>query len=223
MDSTFDKVIDALPRLSAALGVTVTVFVASLVLATLLGVALALARQYGPRAVRFAAAGYSWFFRSLPLLVVLFVVYYGAPYLGPRLDPLYTAIFGLALSSAAYMSELFRTGLLAVAKDQQDAAIALGLSRVTALRRIVLPPALVTAIPTWTSNAVVLLRGTSLASLVAVSELTGVSYSLVSTTFQPVYLLIAAAAYLALSTVIIRSMSAVERRCSRGWRHGADR
>jgi polar amino acid transport system substrate-binding protein len=150
--------------------VTVFVSVGAMALAIPFGLALALIRLYRPRA-RWLATAYVELFRGTPVLLQLYVLYYGlAPYL--RLDPFGAAIIGLGLNYAAYEAELYRAGILAVPSGQMDAALGLGMTRAMALRRVVLPQAFRIALPGVTNDFIALLKDSSLVSVITVVELT---------------------------------------------------
>ena len=220
----FQIVIDKLPLLCQAAVNTIVIFVVTLVLGTILGLIVAGFRFFGPRWLARILEGYSWFLRSIPALLVLFYVFYGLPKLGIFLSSMQAAILGLTIATSAYMSETFRSGLLAIRRDQFDAAKSLGLPFGHIIRRIVAPQAAAIVLPPYTSNVVLLLKGTSLASVVAVAEMTGVAYSLISTTYRPFqFLAVVAAFYLVLGTILIVGLRRVERRVAGTWRKSAGR
>lgn len=159
-------------RFARAAGTTLLLSTSAMGLAVALGLGLALARAPGrPRALRAAAAGYVELFRGTPVLLQLFVLYYGlAPWL--RLPPLACAVLGLGLNYAAYEAEVYRAGLAAVPPGQVEAARALGMTRAVTLRRVVLPQALRIALPGVTNDFVALLKDSAVVSFVAVVELT---------------------------------------------------
>src|SRR5438067_985381 len=135
------------------------------------GLALSIARRYGGPLAQAAAGVYVEVFRGTPVLLQLYVLYYGlAPVL--TLDAFTAAVVGLGLNYAAYESELYRAGLEAVPAGQSEAALALGMSRWLALRRIVLPQALRVALPGVANDFIALLKDSSLVSVITVVELT---------------------------------------------------
>jgi polar amino acid transport system substrate-binding protein len=150
--------------------VTLAISTAAMALAVVLGLGLALARHTLPVAGRVATA-YVEIFRGTPVLLQLFVIYYGlAPVLA--LAPWCAAILGLGLNYAAYEAEIYRAGLAAVPRGQMEAAWALGMSTPVALRRVVLPQALRIALPGMTNDFIALLKDSSLVSVITVVELT---------------------------------------------------
>jgi polar amino acid transport system substrate-binding protein len=151
--------------------VTLAISAAAMALAVVLGLGLALARYTQARGLGAAAAAYVEIFRGTPVLLQLFVIYYGlAPVLA--LSPWAAAILGLGLNYAAYEAEIYRAGLMAVPRGQLEAAWALGMSTPLALRRIVVPQALRVALPGMTNDFIALLKDSSLVSVITVVELT---------------------------------------------------
>ncbi|MCY1001869.1 amino acid ABC transporter permease [Myxococcus sp. MISCRS1] len=156
--------------LQAAL-VTLVVSVGAMALAVPLGVGLALVRLYGPRWLSGMASFYVEVFRGTPVLLQLYVLYYGLAGV-LRLDALSAAVLGLGLNYAAYEAEVYRAGVLAVPRGQMEAALALGMSTPLALRRVVFPQAFRVALPSVTNDFIALLKDSSLVSVISVVELT---------------------------------------------------
>jgi polar amino acid transport system substrate-binding protein len=150
--------------------VTLVISSAAMALAVLLGLGLALARATLPRAGR-AATAYVELFRGTPVLLQLYVIYYGVAGL-LSLSPFSAAILGLGLNYAAYEAEIYRAGLAAVPRGQMEAALSLGMSRRLAMRRVVIPQALRVALPGMTNDFIALLKDSSLVSVITVVELT---------------------------------------------------
>jgi polar amino acid transport system substrate-binding protein len=151
--------------------VTLLVSLLSFALASPLGIALATARLYGGKALQWSSAAYVEVFRGTPLLLQLYVLYFGLADV-IRLNPLTAAVLGLALNYAAYEAEVYRGALCSVPLGQTEAARVLGLSRWQALRHVVFPQALRTALPAVTNDFVALLKDSSLISVITVVELT---------------------------------------------------
>ncbi len=150
---------------------TVVISLLAMEIAIVVGLVLSLARRYGGPVIAAAAGTYVELFRGTPVLLQLYVLYYGlAPVL--PLGALTAAVVGLGLNYAAYESELYRAGLEAVPVGQTEAALALGMSRWLALRRIVLPQALRVALPGVANDFIALLKDSSLVSVITVVELT---------------------------------------------------
>jgi polar amino acid transport system substrate-binding protein len=152
-------------------GFTIVISALAMALAVAGGLALSVARRHGGPLLRAACGGYVEVLRGTPVLLQLYVLYYGlAPVL--TLDAFTAAVLGLGLNYAAYESELYRAGLEAVPAGQTEAALALGMSRGMALRRIVLPQALRVALPGMANDFIALLKDSSLVSVITVVELT---------------------------------------------------
>jgi len=195
--------------------VTLLVSAGAMVIAVTFGLALALARLYLPRAGRLAAA-YIELFRGTPVLLQLYLLYYGlAPVL--RLDAFGAAILGLGLNYAAYEAEIQRAGILSVPAGQMEAALSLGMSRRLALRRIVLPQAFRVALPGITNDFIAMLKDSSLVSVITVVELTKrMAITAVDTRGWLLPGLACAALYFAMSFPLARLARGWERRLAGG-------
>ena len=208
----FDVILDNASLLASATLNTIIVAGATIVLSIALAVPLAVMRDapFGP--LRWLAAVFSWSMRAMPALSLLFLAYYGLPAFGIYLDPMPAAITGLTVSAAGYNMEYIRAGLRAVPQTQYEASRALGIPFLTALRRLILPQAMRVILPPLVSNLTLVLKGSSLASLVAVSELTGESMALISYTYRPIEILfVVASIYLGLNGLLLLGQKAVER------------
>lgn len=149
--------------------------------------------------VRILVAAYVYVFRSTPFLMFIFLVYYGLPQYGVRIGPVATAIIALALSHGAYMTEIIRGGLLGFDKGQNEAAVALGFGLFQRLRDIVLPQTLMAIVPSLLGQSILMIKDTSLVSVVGISELTRLGREIVIRTNEPfVVFTIVAAAYFVL-------------------------
>ncbi len=174
---------------------------------------LAVMRDMRSPLLSWPAAIFSWASRATPALALLFFAYYGLPGIGIYLDPVPAAILGLSLSAAGYNMEFIRAGLQAVPRTQYDAARALGIPYRTALRRIIIPQAMRVIVPPLASNLTLVIKGSALASLVAVSELTGEAMALISFTYRPFEILITIAAiYLVINSALISLQHYLEQR-----------
>jgi polar amino acid transport system permease protein len=162
---------EAWPMLLAGLGVTVLLGAVSIIAGLISGIGLALVRLYAVKPMRAVARAYIDVFRSLPLLVLLVLVYYALPFVGIRLSSFAAAATALSLVSCAYTAEIFRAGIEAVPKGQFEAACAIGLQFSEALRYVVMPQALRIVMPPLTGNCINVLKDTALASVVAMPDL----------------------------------------------------
>jgi His/Glu/Gln/Arg/opine family amino acid ABC transporter permease subunit len=206
-------VADNIPLFASATLTTILLSITTIVLSVMLAFPLALMRDSRFGVLRWIAIAYSWTTRAIPTLTLLFLSYYGLPQLGIYFDPVTAAIVGLTVSAAGYNMEYIRSGLRSVPATQYEAARSLGMPPLLALRRLIVPQAMRVILPPLTSNLTLLLKGTSIASLVAVSELTGEGMALISITYKPIEILIAIAAiYLVLNAMLFGVQQLVQKR-----------
>ncbi|ACJ00085.1 ABC transporter permease [Rhodospirillum centenum] len=215
-------ILESLPQLLSGTVVTVELVALSLVLGLVLAVGIAVLRLSGIRAVSMLAGGYTFLFRSTPLLVQIFLIYYGLgqfetvreSILWPFLrEPYWCAILALTLNTAAYTGEIIRGGIRAVPFGQIEAARAVGMSGRLLFRRIVLPQAFRQALPAYGNEMIQMVQASSLASTITLMELTGAARAIASRTFQPVEVfVIAGALYLAMNYALTRIVRAAEAR-----------
>jgi polar amino acid transport system permease protein len=195
------------------LWVAVRITALSMVLGLILGLVLALMRMSRFRAVSGVAWLYIWIMRGTPLLLQLVFIYDALPRLGIRLDPFSSAVIGFTLNEAAFAAEFIRGGLLSVNRNQSIAAASLGMRPFLTLRRIILPQALRAITPQISNATISMLKGTSLASVVFVNELTFRAQQIVATNFDFFSVFIAAALlYLTMTTLIALAQLLIERR-----------
>lgn len=189
-----------------------------------LAVLLALARLSGIPALDWAVRAFVFFFRGTPLLVQMFLIYYGLAqfaevrqsFLWPFLrQPYWCAILAFTLNTAAYGSEIVRGGILSVPAGQVEAARAFGMSGIMLLRRIIGPIALRQALPAYGSEIILMVKATSLASIITLAEVTGIAHKLISQTFRAIEIFIVAGAiYLVINFLVTRLIGWAERRLS---------
>jgi len=173
-----------LPSLLKGAGITIFLSVLSMSLAIALGIFITLTRLYGTVPVRAVAESYVEIYRGTPLLIQLFILYYGLPNIGIVLSPLTAAITGLGMNYAAYEAEVYRAGLEAVPKGQMEAALSLGMPRSVALRRVVFPQAFRVSLPAVTNDFIALFKDSSIVSVIAMVELTKTYGILAATTLR---------------------------------------
>lgn len=196
----------------------------SLALGLVLAVLVAVARLSRLAPLRVAAGGYIFLFRGTPLLVQIFLIYYGLgqfpevrqSFLWPFLrQPYWCAILALTLNTGAYGAEIIRGGLQSVPWGQVEAARACGMSGLLLMRRIVMPIALRQALPAYGSEMILMVKATSLASIVTLMEVTGIAHRLISETFRAIEVFVVAGAiYLAINFAITRLVRHLEWRLS---------
>ncbi|GAB4068748.1 ABC transporter permease subunit [Ancylobacter sonchi] len=204
------------PLLWAGLVFTVPLTLLSFAFGLTLGFLTALARLYGPRPLVAVARFYVWIIRGTPLLVQLFVIFYGLPSVGILLDAFPAALIGFTLNVGAYSSEIVRAVIASIPKGQWEASYSIGMNWWQALRRTVLPQAARTAVPPLSNTFISLVKDTSLAAAVTVPELFQAAQRIVATTYEPLIIYIEAALiYLALSSVLSALQDRLERRLAR--------
>jgi His/Glu/Gln/Arg/opine family amino acid ABC transporter permease subunit len=181
--------------LAAGTVTTILLTVLTMAIAVPCGIVVAALRLYAWAPVRTMATAYVELFRNLPLILVVYWAFYVLPILtGLGLSPFATGLAALALNVTAYNAETFRAGINSIRRGQFDAAMALGMSRAQALRRVVVPQALRRVLPVLASTWVSLFKDTSLVSVIAVAELAYVSMQIRSQTFRVLEMLTALAA-----------------------------
>jgi len=203
--------------LKAAL-LTLQISVVSLLLGLLVGLIAALCVLSKNQLWQWPARFYVWLIRSTPLLVQLFIIYFGFPQFGLDLSPFWSGVLALALNTGAYNAETIRGGILSVPRGQVEAARSLGMSSGLTMRRIVLPQALRLIIPPLGNNFVILIKDTSLVSTITLVELTLTAQRLIGSTYKPFEMyLMAAMLYALLTTGASLLLRQLEGRLS--WSH----
>jgi len=189
-----------LPLLLRGAVVTVELSVLGMALAVTVGLVVVLVRLYAPAPLHWLALAYVEVVRGTPLLIQLFLIYYGLPEIGIRLNPFLAGILGLGLNYAASESENYRAGIQAIPRGQTEAALALGMSRWHVLRHIVLPQALRLVIPPVTNDFIAMFKDSSIVSVITMVELTKVYGMLAMSTYDYIGLgIMTAGIYFALS------------------------
>ncbi|MFC5839994.1 amino acid ABC transporter permease [Aeromonas bestiarum] len=201
------------PLLSAGLIFTVPLTLITFVLGILLGFLVALARLYGPTPLVVLVRFYVWLIRGTPLLVQLFLIFYGLPSAGIVLDAFTAAVIGFTLNIGAYSSEIIRATLAAIPKGQWEAAYSIGMNWSQVMWRVILPQAARIAVPPLSNTFISLVKDTSLAAAVTVPELFQAAQRLASVTYEPLILYIETAIiYLLFSSVLSTLQNRLERR-----------
>jgi len=213
-------VIDSLPLLLQGTLLTLKFAVLSMVFGLFIGIVVALMGISHQPILKMPARVYVSIMRGTPLLVQIFVVYYGLPGIGIALDPTPAGVLTLSLNVGAYLSESMRGAILGVPRGQWLAAYSLGMTPVQTLRHVIGPQALRLAVPSLSNSLISLVKDTSLVSVITVTELLRTSQEVIAATFQPLPLYLAAAAiYWILSTALSALQHVLERRLSLPTRH----
>ena len=200
------------PLLMQGLWITLQLGAASILAGLGLGLGLAMARLYAPAPLRLLTRVYIDVFRSIPLLVLLIIVYYALPFVGIRLSPFASAMAALTVVSGAYTAEIFRAGIEAIPKGQFEASAALGLSARQTMADVILPQAVRIVIPPLTNNSINVVKDTALASVVAMPDLLKQATQAQALSANPTPLIVAAAIYLAFLWPLVALVSRMERR-----------
>jgi L-cystine transport system permease protein len=218
LQSIWASGVQALPTLLSYTPVTLGFALAAMVLGLLLGFGVALARLSHVTALRAAAGIYVSFIRGTPLLVQIFVIYYGLPSLGLTFSPVVGGVLALTLNAAAYLSETLRAAIQAVPTGQREAAVSLGLNAQQTLWLVIMPQAARVALPSLGNSLISLVKDTSLVSVITVVELMRSAQLVVARTFEPFgpYLM-AAVVYWVVCSALEVVQRLLERRLSRGF------
>ena len=211
-----------LPRLLDGVGLTLQLLALSALIGLCLAVPLALARVAPRRALWLPAFGYIFFFRGTPLLVLIYLIYYGlgqfealrnSGWLWDAVlsQPYWCAVIAFSLNTAAYTAELLRGAIQAVPRGEIEAARALGLPRFTQLRDIILPRALRIALPGYGNEIILLLKASALASTITLLDLMGATRGAISRTYMSLeFLLLAGVLYLIVAVLLIAAFRSFE-------------
>ncbi|WP_075201058.1 amino acid ABC transporter permease [Leucobacter celer] len=225
------------PQIIAGVGLTLVLTVVSMAIGIVLGIVLAIMRLAKNPTFSLVARGYIWFFRGTPLLVQLIfwyniaalypVIALGLPFGGPSvpigeanvlITPLTAALLGLALNEAAYMAEIIRSGIQSVDEGQRDAGRAIGMTNAKLMWRVVLPQAMRIVIPPTGNQVISMLKGTSLVSVLAISDLLYSAQIIYALNYQTIPLLLVACVwYLAMTSALTAVQGRLEARYGRGF------
>ena len=198
-----------LPGLTATIPLTVIAFSFAMVIA----VAAALVQFAKIKVLRQLCRFYIWVFRGTPLLVQLFVVFYGLPRLGIVIEPFPAAVIVFSLNEGAYCAEIIRAALESVPPGQLEAGYCVGMSYLQTMRRIILPQAMRTAFPSLSNSLIAMVKDTSLAANITVTEMFMVTQRIVARTYEPLALYIEVGLiYLLFSTVLTKLQSMGEKK-----------
>ncbi|MBC2722296.1 amino acid ABC transporter permease [Desulfosporosinus sp.] len=221
MGLNWHVVIDNMPILAKGALLTLELTAGAVAIGVVIGLFMALARLSKRKMVRAAAIGYIDFFRGTPLLVQIFLVYFGIPMLlqwqtMPDNYQYTAGILAMGLNSGAYIAEIFRAGIQSIDRGQTEAARSLGMTQIQALRYIILPQAFKRSIPPLGNEFIALLKDSSLLSIIAIQELFYTGKIIVGRTYQPLPMYLAVALYyLVMTQLIAQWVAYMERRLSK--------
>lgn len=216
MEASLQLALDSLPFLLKGALWTVVLSLGGMFFGLLLGFALALLRLYGYWPLQWLSRIYVSFFRGTPLLVQLFMIYYGLPQLGLQLEPLAAALLGFSLNMGAYTSEILRAAIASIDRGQWEAAASIGMGRMQTLYRAILPQAARTALPPLGNSFISLVKDTALAATIQVPELFRQAQLITARTFEIFTMYLAAALiYWLLASVLAHFQARLEVRVNR--------
>lgn len=221
MSFDLSLIVESVPLMLAGIGVTLQLLAISAVLGLLLAILLLLMRISGKWYLDWPAQVYIYVFRGTPILVQIFIVYYGFPqfefirdsFFWPILrEPAGCAIVALSLNTGAYVSEILRGGVLGVGKGLLEAGSALGMSARQKFIYITTPIAVRLALPAYSNDVISLLKSTALASTITIADMTGIARTIVAETYAPYEIFISMAIiYMAFTWVLQKSFGLIER------------
>lgn len=212
MLDTLSAILEALPYLLEGALVTVGIVIGAMGIGLIIGIHMAVGQVYGNRTVRWAVGFYVWFFRGVPVLVLLFLFYFGLfALMGLNLSAFAASTLVLGMTTAAYQSQIFRGAMLSLPRGQFQAARALGMSDLTAIISIILPQALRFSIPGWSNEYSIILKDSALAFVLGTSEIMARSHFVASRTYHHLPLYITAGClYFILTWLGIRTLLKLE-------------
>ena len=213
-ERVWNIVVDSFPKiLLPGLTMTIPLTVISFAIAMVIAVAVAMVQFAKVPVLRQICRFYIWVIRGTPLLVQLYVIFYGLPKLGVILDPFPSAIIVFSINEGAYCAETMRAALESVPAGQMEAGYCVGMSYFQIMRRIVLPQAFRTAFPPLSNSLIALVKDTSRAATITVSEMFMATQRIVARTYEPLALYIELALiYLLFCTVLTRLQAVVEKK-----------
>lgn len=195
--------------------ITVELTFISMILGSILGLLITFTKISKNNVLKAIGSFYTWFFRGTPLLMQLFVIYYGLPQIGIKLEPFTAAVIGLTLNISAYIAEVIRGAIESIDKCQWEAAATEGMNYWQTVFIIILPQSYKRMIPSMTNEFIALIKDTSLVSTIAMVDLMRTAQQMVSTTFKPLEIFfIAAILYLTMTTVFTTVFKYVEAKVS---------
>jgi polar amino acid transport system permease protein len=182
---------------------TLKISIISLASGLIFGLLIALLKLSRNKLFKGIAGFYVWIVRSTPLLIQLFIIYFGLPQIGIKLEPFWAGVLGLAINTGAYNAETIRSGIVSIPPGQTEAARSLGMSSALTMRRIILPQAFRIVMPSLGNNFIILIKDTSLVSTITLVELTLTSQRLIGSTYKPFEIYLMAAFLYAILTTSI--------------------
>ena len=214
MERILQLLIDSFwPLMKAGLQMTVPLTLISFALGMILAFIVAMCRISKNRVLSRIAQFYVWVIRGTPMIVQLFIIFYGLPKAGIVFSPFVSAIIGLTISEGAYDSEIIRAALTSIPKGQWEACQALGMSKVQTLTNVIIPQAALIAVPSLGNMFISLVKDTSLTAILTVREVFQIGQQIVAVTFEPLWIYLEVGLiYLIYSTVLSQLQGVLERK-----------
>jgi L-cystine transport system permease protein len=193
MSAPFLRIVDILinsffPLLKAGMKFTVTLAVVSFAFGLIFAFILAISKLSGIKVLVVISSFIVWSVRGIPLIVLLFLIFYGLPRIGIVFGPFTAAVIGFTINEGAYSGEVIRASILSVSRGQWEATKAIGMTPFQTLRYVVVPQAAVVAVPPLTNNFISLVKDTSLAAILTVPEMFQIGQQIVAVTYEPLWL-----------------------------------
>jgi polar amino acid transport system permease protein len=214
MPTSLAVIADSLPYLLLGTVNTIGLVVTAMLLGLVLGIGIAVCLVYGPRPLRWLLALYVWFFRGVPVLVLLFLFYFGLfAFLDLPINAFFSMAIVLGLTTGAYQANIFKGAMLSLPRGQFKAASALGMSDMQAIRAVILPQALRISIPAWSNEYSIILKDSALAFVIGAPEIMARTHFVASRTYQhlPLYLT-AGLLYFLLTWLGVKALRILEQR-----------
>ena len=207
-------IVDALPYILQGAGITLIIVIGAMFTGLVLGVPFALVQVYGHPVLRAVIGIYVWFFRGVPILILMFLFYFGIfELLHLNLTALTTTALVLGMTSAAYQSQIFRGSIQSLPLGQYKAAMALGMSRAQAVRSIILPQTLRISIPAWSNEYSIILKDSALAYVVGAMDMFTRTHFVASRTYEHLTLFIfVGILYLIITVLGVRLLAMLEKK-----------
>ena len=207
MDFNFMLVVESMPYLLKGALITISISLLAIILGVLIGFIIAFFRLSGNMLLDLFARIFVNLIRGIPFFIQIFIVYYSLTSIGIELSAFVSGMLAMAINTAAFQAEIYRSGIESIARGQKEAAFALGISKTQTMRRLVIPQVFTKVLPSLTNEFIILLKNSSLVSVIGVVELTRVGGQIVSTTYSPAEIYITVAILYFLINMFISQLS----------------
>lgn len=175
----------SMPFLLKGIIVALEVTILSILLGMIIGLFIAFLKIYGSHSVKNLVKVYEWVMRGLPILVLLFIIYFGLPGIGIRLGSFVSIVLALGLGSSAYQAQIYRGAILSIGSEQMEAGLSLGMTKYQTLFTVIVPQAVRLSLPGFTNEFTIVLKDSPLAYAVGIAEILKNGRDIISTTYRP--------------------------------------